>query len=217
MEKFCCIIPDRGDRKELTDFCLKQLSRMTVKPDKIYHINHRPETERFDLTSRIHKGVSIAKAEGFDWCFVIENDDYYPADYFLRFQPFMDKYDFLGEEKSIYFNLQNLTYKTIDHNFRSSLFTTAFRVSALNNFDWPASTHVFLDIDLWKYARFRKRMFIKTGAIGIKHGLGLCGGKGHTMHMQNFDQNLKWLEDHTDDMAFEFYTGLVEQLKKIHA
>lgn len=211
--KSCIIIPDRGDRPELTDFCLKQLGRMVSKPERIFHINHRPQTERFDLISRIHEGISLAKSEGYDWAFIIENDDYYPADYFTRFEPFLDKYDFIGEEATTYYNLRNLTHKTFEHQFRSSLFTTALRISALNNFDWPIDHSPFLDIDLWKYARFRRRMFIKTGAIGIKHNLGLCGGKGHIMKMQNVDAGLEWLKDNVDSEAFEFYSSLIQRFK----
>lgn len=212
--KFCCIIPDRGDRKELTDFCFKQLDRMTLKPDRIYHINHRPETERFDLISRVLKGVSIAKADGFDICFIIENDDYYPANYFENYMKVFEKYDFIGEDKTTYYNLKNLTYKTFTHDYRSSLFTTAFRISALNLFKWPSDHSPFLDIDMWKYARFKRRMFIKTGAIGIKHALGLCGGKGHQMNMPNSDLNFEWLAARVDKMSLEFYKGMAGQLNK---
>lgn len=214
LPKFCAIIPDRGDRPELTKFCLQQLDRMKVKPEKVYHINHRPDTERFDLISRVHKGISIARAEGFDWCFIIENDDSYPANYFERFLPFMDKNDFLGDEASTYYNLRNLTYRTFEHRYRSSLFTTAFKISALNNFDWPSDHSPFLDLDIWKYARFKRRFFIKTGAIGMKHQMGLCGGKGHQMRMQNIDTDLAWLQDHVDEMSFEFYCGLIEKFKE---
>lgn len=212
--KFCAIIPDRGDRPELTEHCLKQLDRMTVKPDELFHIRHKPYTSGYDLVHRIKVGVNLAKDEGFDWCFIIENDDYYPPDYFLRFQVFMDKYDFIGDDKSTYYNLRNLTHKTFAHQFRSSLFTTAFKLSALNNFEWPAPHTVFVDIDLWKYARFKKRMFINTGAVGIKHNMGLCGGKGHKMNMDNSDTELKWLKGKVDKDSFEFYTRLVERLKE---
>lgn len=211
MTPFCAIIPDRGDRPELTEFCLKQLDRMIRKPDMVFHIKNKPESERYDLISRVYRGTLTAKAEGIDWCFVIENDDYYPANYFDRFTPYFDKYDFIGEEQTFYYNLKNLTHKTLEHKFRSSLFTTAFRISALNNFEWPPDTTPFLDIELWKYARFKRRMFIKTGAIGIKHGLGMCGGKGHQMNFKNPD--LEWLKNNVDEMGFEFYTGLMEKLK----
>jgi hypothetical protein len=205
--KFCCIIPDRNDRPEFTAQCLKMLDRMTVKPDKILHINRRPDTERFDLVTRIRQGVSIAKADGFDWCFIIENDDFYPANYFERFLPYLEQYDFIGDDKTIYFNINTRRWSLLMHDYRASLFTTAFKISALNNYTWPADHTPFLDIDLWKYARHKKRKFIPTGAIGIKHGSGLCGGKGHTMKLHNDDAGLTFLSSKVDPDMIDFYAN----------
>lgn len=211
--KFCAIIPDRRDRPELTGHCLAQLRRMTTYPDEVLHINIVPADNRFDLISRIRSGFEIAASKGIDWCFIIENDDFYPANYFNRFTPYLDRHDFIGEDQTIYYNLRNQTHKTFGHQFRSSLFTTAFRISALNNFEWPGDENPFLDIEMWKYARYKRRAFINTGAIGIKHGLGLCGGKGHKMHMQNHDHDLNWLASHVDEMSFQFYKVMIEKLK----
>lgn len=213
MEKFCAIIPDRNDRPELTEFCLKQLRRMSNYPDKVYHINYTPLSEGYDLIDRIQEGVRLAYADGIDWCCIVENDDFYPANYFDRLSVNFERHDFIGDQLTTYYNLKNLTHKTFNHPHRSSLFTTAFRISALNNFDWPVSENPFLDIELWKHARFRRRTFINTGAIGIKHGIGLCGGKGHKMHMSNHDQNLEWLSSHVDEMSFQFYKEMIEKLK----
>lgn len=210
--KFCVIIPDRNDRFQLTEFCLKQLDRMTLKPDRIFHMNNSPMGSGFDLVSRIYDGIKKAEAEGYDLCFVVENDDYYPANYFEKFAPYFDKYDFFGQEYSWYYNLRNLTYNKFDHQYRSSLFTTGFKISALNNFDWPDDSKPFLDIDLWKYARHRKRIFTDTGAIGIKTGLGLCGGKGHQFVMRSKDPEMKWMELKVDSESFEFYKSLSEKL-----
>lgn len=212
--KFCCIIPDRGDRPELTAHCFKQLRRMSVYPDKVFHIAYLPDMcGSFDLVSRVRHGVADAAEAGFDWCFIIENDDYYPANYFDRFAPYLDRHDFIGDQLTTYYNLKNLTHKTFNHPHRSSLFTTAFRISALNNFEWPGDENPFLDIEMWKYARFKRRAFINTGAIGIKHGVGLCGGKGHQMNMPNQDQSLDWLSNHVDEMSFQFYKGMIDKLK----
>ena len=213
MEKFCAIIPDRGDRSELTAHCFAQLRRMTTYPDYIFHVNHKPLFDGFDLISRIAIGIDMAKKENVDWCFIIENDDFYPVKYFDRFAPYMDRHDFIGDQLTTYYNLKNLTHKTFNHPHRSSLFTTAFRISALNNFEWPSDENPFLDIELWKYARFKRRAFINTGAVGIKHGLGLCGGKGYIMNMQNHDHDLNWLSLHVDEMSFQFYKGMIDKLK----
>lgn len=186
---------------------------MTVKPATVYHINYPPRSEQFDLVDRIAEGVSRAQKDGFDWVFVCENDDWYPHNYFERFIPLMDKADFLGQDHTTYYNLKNCTYKTFDHPYRSSLFTTAFRISALNNFEWPDNSKAFLDISLWRYARHKRRKFIETGAIGVKHGLGLCGGKGHTFNMKHKDEGLTYLRQHTDEMGYEFYKRMIDKLR----
>lgn len=211
--KFAIIVPDRNDRPELTAFAFKQLSRMSASPEKVYHINYTPVGEGFDLIDRVFLGCVKAKNDGIDWVFIFENDDYYPFNYFDRFLPYMEKYDFIGQDFTTYYNLQNLTYRTFDHPHRSSLFTTAFRISALNNFEWPDNSKPFLDIELWKYARFKRRKFIETGAMGMKHGLGLCGGKGHQFNMPGKDNDLVYLRQHTDEIGFQFYRTMSEKLR----
>lgn len=185
---------------------------MTLKPDLVIHVNHEPQIEGFDLIERIREGVRKASDAGFDLCYIVENDDAYPADYFERFAPYFDKYDFFGQEHSTYYNLRNLTHNRFDHQYRSSLFTTGFKISALNNFEWPDPNKPFLDIDLWKYARHKRRIFVETGAIGIKHGLGLCGGKGHKFNMRNRDPEMKWLAEKVDPESLEFYKSMSQKL-----
>jgi hypothetical protein len=210
--KFCVIIPDRGDRPELTANCLRMLRRMTLKPEVIFHINGEPGSTMYDLVSRVKTGVESASMAEYDLCFIVENDDYYPADYFERFQPFFPDFHFFGQEFSDYYNLKNLTHNRFDHQYRASLFTTGFKISALNNFEWPPADKPFLDIELWRYARHKRRKFIDTGAIGLKHGLGLCGGKGHRMNLKNNDRSMNWLRSRVDAESFEFYQSLSKKL-----
>lgn len=209
---FAAIIPDRNDRKELTDQCFRQLGRMTVKPDKVYHINYHPESEGYDLKTRLHRGWLQAKADGIDWVFVFENDDMYPSDYFERFIPFFENYDFIGQATTIYYHLGAKVWREQNHVNRSSLFTTAFRVSALDNFNWEKAKMVFIDLDLWQHAKRLRKRFINTGAIGIKHGTGLCGGIGHQMKIGNQDPDMDWLFNKVDQDSWMFYLGLSKKL-----
>lgn len=211
--RFAVIIPDRNDRPELTTFCIEQLRRMTLRPDALYHVCYTPDGPGFDLIQRVQYGIDNAKQAGIDLCFIVENDDFYPANYFERFAPYFEDYHFFGQEFSDYYNLKNLSHNRFDHAHRASLFTTGFKISALNNFEWPPNDKPFLDIELWKYARHKKRKFINTGAIGMKHGLGLCGGKGHRMNMRNKDQDLKWLASKVDPESFEFYKSVANKLQ----
>lgn len=187
---------------------------MTLKPETIFHVNHLPEMcGKYDLVDRVKLAVGKATLAEFDLCFIVENDDYYPANYFEQFAPYFETHDFFGQEHSTYYNLRNLTHNRFDHQYRSSLFTTGFKISALNNFEWPDPSKPFLDIDLWKYARHKRRVFVETGAIGIKHGLGLCGGKGHKFNMRNRDPDMKWLSERVDPESLEFYKSMSHKLK----
>jgi hypothetical protein len=191
---------------------------MTLKPDRVYHIDHKPLSDKIDLVERVHEGINYAVRDGMEWCFIIE-DDYYPEDYFASYADAMQqsRKNILGSEETVYYNLRNRTFATFHHPRRASLFTTAFRSNipfttiAGNNLQDP-----FLDIKLWGYFTIREhKEFVNAGAIGIKHSLGLCAGKGHKMIMPNEDPNLhyigKFIKDH---MALDFYRSLSEELYK---
>lgn len=207
--KFAIITPDRGDRPEFTNFCLHQIDSQKLPRSSFTHIhvNYPPKSDQVDLIDRVKHGVSQAKMLGYDWVLIMENDDAYPADYVSRFLPFMENNDFIGDDRTIYYNLRSRTYSLFDHPHRASLFTTAFRISALNNFEWPTEGPN-LDIMLWKYARHRRRKFIHTGAVGIKHGIGKCGGIGHTRRLRYNDDDMSFLKERVNSEAYIFYKSL---------
>jgi hypothetical protein len=221
MERFCVIIPDRGDRKELTEFCFRQLDRMTLKPDKIYHINHQAMDDNIDIISRVAHGVERAEMDGIDLCFIIENDDYYPADYFESYAPFIYGHDFFGYEDTTYYNIKTKTWQRFEHVNRSSLFCTGFRASALKSFNWPSGKRRFLDISIWDHAAFKMKamkLLDCNPCLGIKgHGFGMMGGKGHVIRLKENDENLSFLGSKVDDMAFWFYTDLIKYNESISA
>jgi hypothetical protein len=210
MTPFATITPTRGDRQELLEFCKYQLSRMTVKPDKSYFIDYKPTSINVDLVERIKKGVELAKADGFEYVFIVEDDDSYPADYFSKFD--IGNYSFYGSEETTYYNLRNRTFNVFSHPGRSSLFITGFHIGALSGFNWYAPRNRFLDVSLWQHAELQPKQFIKSDAIGIKHNLGLCAGKGHTQRGANTDDNLDWLNANVDKEQFQFYTDLMKKL-----
>lgn len=203
---FCTLTPSRGDRPQFIEFCKHQLSRMTVKPDKSYFIDYKPKSEDVDLVERIQEGIRQAQADGFNEVIIIEDDDFVKPDHFEKMQ--LGNADFIGEEKTTYYNLRNKTWQTMNHPGRSSLFITGFKISALKDFNWPNRTERFLDISLWSHAKRKKRKFVETGAIGIKHSIGLCGGRGHQMVMKNIDSEMEWLKTNTTQDAYTFYKAL---------
>lgn len=199
--EFCTITPSRGDRGQFLEFCKHQLSRMNTKPDKSYFIETTPTNDSCDLVKRVKLGVQLAKQDGFDLCFIVEDDDQYPKDYFDN----IPDAPFIGSETTTYYNLRNNTYQEFNHPRRSSLFTTGFKISALGGFNWPPDDYPNLDMRLWSQ---RKGKFRQTNAIGIKHGIGKLGGRGHAMTMKYSDTDLEWLKSKVDTESFTFYKSL---------
>lgn len=207
--KFATITPDRGDRPELLEFCRHQIHRFTTQPARSYFISTDPAPGgKVDIIPRVKEGIRRAANDGFDLVFIIENDDFYPRNYF----DFIPDADFYGCRKTTYYNLLNRTWQTWSHPGRSSLFTTGFKISALekSGFRWPADDVAGLDIRLWAHINKggSKVNGFMAGAIGIKHGIGKTGGRGHTMKMDNHDPDLSWLKAHVDQEAYVFYKTL---------
>lgn len=197
----------RGDRPLFLEHCKYHVSKMKGIDDHII-IDRPPVNGQPDLTQRVKEGVEEAKKRGHEFCVIVEDDDFYNEDHILRMWPHFDKSDFIGSEFTIYYNLRNRTWERTSHPNHSSLFCTAFRVAAMDNFKWHLAHKVFLDRDLWHYAKKFRRAFIEMNAIGIKHGIGLTGGKGHVQTNKNKDPNLTWLQSKVSVESFEFYSSL---------
>lgn len=209
---FCTITPDRGDRPQFTEFCKHQLSRMTVKPAHSYFIDHAPDGDGVDLILRVREGIIQAKADGFTKIFIIENDDYYPANYFTKMK-LEEPVDFIGSLTTFYYNIFDRRFQRIQHDNRSSLFTTGFTYNAIEYFNWKRlkQTDIRLDIAFWDHARRFQKQFVVPGAVGIKHGLGMCAGAGHYKDLKEADSDFVWLKNHVDSEAMIFYKTLKRQ------
>jgi len=217
MEKFCAIIPDRGDRLEFLAHCIMQMKRQTLHPDKIYIVGPAKikPTDNFDLIKRVWAGIIKAKRDGIDICYIIENDDYYPDNYFGKM--FIYHYDFIGIPKSIYYNIRVGKIASMEHERNSSLFCTGFRISALKGFTFPPDDYLSLDLKLWEFARERsiklRDSFIyrhpAVMPVGIKHGIGLCAGTGHDENFPFYqpDPGYAWLKQNVRAESFDFYSN----------
>ncbi len=200
------LTPTRNDRPKMEAHCMDQIRRFHGSFAFHCLVNFKPKGKGFDLKDRIFEGYKTAIENKIDWVVIVENDDHYPATYLHEVCLRMDQSDFIGCEFTHYFNIKTRTHERLYHPNRSSLFTTAFRVSAMVDFKWHLANKLFIDIDIWQHARKYRRSFVDAGAIGIKgHGEGLSGGKGHTMKLKNRDPDLKWLQSKVDSKSFEFY------------
>lgn len=178
-------------------------------PARCIFIDQPPTSNAFDLTERIQIGIRKAQDSGIDICYIVESDDFYPANYFQLMD--IGSNDFIGCDKSLYYNLHNSTYQTFSHPGRASLYNTGFRISSLKDFQWPANDHLFLDLMLWKYAvkKLNYRLLDHPVGVGIKgHLQGKTGGAGHRMTMKHKDVDFKYLSTVVDPDSLLFYKSL---------
>lgn len=208
-------MPDRCDRPELFAFAVKQINRMGFG-EAAYIMNERPISGEVDLVWRIKEGVKMAKRDGFEFVIVIEDDDFYCEEYLLRLQDYWN-YDFVGFSTTTYYNIKMKTWQKFNHPGRSSLFCTGFRISALSDNFWNRmkDTERFLDVKIWEEANrsgAKVLLMPENPCIGIKHGIGMTGGKGHKIALANHDPEMKWLRERVDQEAFQFYEGLSKRL-----
>lgn len=209
LEPFATLTCSRGDRPQFFDFCMHQITRLTMQPKHTVIVNEPPKSNAADITLRIRKGLTAIKNLGIDIVYIIEDDDLYPKDYIE--QQWIGTHDFIGRSKSLYYNLQNRTYNEFTHPGRSSLFCTGFRISALKDFDWPPDETVFLDILLWKHAikKGNYNLIDKSIGVGIKHGVGKTAGIGHRLLMPLSDsKDMSFLKSKVDQDAMTFYKSL---------
>jgi len=214
---YCIIIPDRGDRPTLLNFCYDQIRKMQIDNWNVFTMSRPTINNSVDIVPRVREGVVYSKDQKYDeytWAFIIENDDFYPATYIKNLIHYTEDYDFIGYQNTTYYNIKTRRYQRMEHETHSSLFCTGFRISALDDFQWPPDDNPFLDIALWKHAKQKHRWKLlreENPCVGIKgHGMGKMGGKGHRLELNRADPDMKWFRAKlNDEKAFEFYKSIV--------
>lgn len=214
--QICLITPDRNDRPKFLEHCKWQMEQQTMRAGAHFVINDPAIEGVVDIVPRIRKGIELAKAAGFLYCFIIENDDYYPDWYLEKMtRAFSQGADLVGMEETVIYSLQSVGYRASRHPGRSSLFNTAFRIAALDNYTWPEDTLLYFDMHLWQHQC--KKVFVNPffQPTGIKHGEGFCPGNFHNgisngKPMTKFtpDPEYNWLRRRVRATSFQLYKSL---------
>ena len=207
----CLITADRNDRPKFLEHCIWQMKRQTYKAGEHFILNDIAVEGVVDIVPRIRKGIELAKNGGFEYCIIIENDDYYPDDYVEKVSIALENAQMVGIQTTTLYLLQQNFPRVSQHPGRSSLFCTAFKISALENFSWPDTTLLYFDRELWKHNCNKGYLNLQNPPIGIKHGVGFCPGNFHN-GIQNgkplripLNNSREWLKQRVRKESFEFY------------
>jgi len=205
------LIPDRNDRPDFLNHCLSMIRKQTLKANHIQLVNYPARTKDFDLTQRVRFGIEVLKEAGCDCILIMENDDWYSETYIeTMVNAWINegKPDIFGTEYTFYYHLHKRAYNLLEHKGRASLMNTLISSNAVIKF--PPDNEVYLDLVLWKELSGKTFKPIKPIALGIKHGVGLCGGNGHnSMKYKNEDNGLSFLGSIVDQESFRFYKNII--------
>ena len=215
MTKIAVIIPDRGDRPQFTERCLSMLARQTLQPSQIILVNEPPKNQLPDITYRYRKGYSQVNKD-IDIIAFIENDDWYSAQYLQQSVDIWmksGKPDLIGRTHTVYYNINERAYFTMNHSNRSSAMNTLIKPRL--DIKWCKDTEVYTDLHLWYNVPNIHKIIVEQplNCIGIKHGVGLCGGKNHTDYLHRYvnkDDNMFWLMSIVDEESFNFYINFAK-------
>ncbi len=215
--KIGVLIPDRGDRPELLQNCLRMIKAQTLQPEIIELVDDAPLNDSCDITWRYRTGYDRLRNKGLDLIAFFENDDWYHPQYLetmVNAWVNEGKPQLIGTNYTIYYHIKLKAYYPMYHSIRASAMNTLIIPDM--NFEWCIDTEPYTDIHLWKKL---KGIVIKPKqhiSIGIKHGIGKCGGHMHVdrLHRYRFnatdDQGSIFLKRTMDPDSYKFYTNVFQ-------
>lgn len=216
--KIGVIIPDRGDRPNMTANILHQMDEQSfrgVGEIVVAHINYHPKHSGYDITERYLAGYNQLKGQNLDMIVCIENDDWYSTDYLLdMFEQYekLRRPDIFGIEYTYYYHLKMQFYFKYLHGGRASMMCTCLKPDI--EFNWPSPNVRFTDMWLWTH---HEKWPVKTKvwnpdkvlAIGMKgHAEGKFGGTGHDNKMYRYvipDTDHKFLRENLSEEQYQFF------------
>ncbi len=214
--KLAVVIPTRGDRPEFLKQCISYMERQTRKPDHVIIIDRPATSSSIDLAVRYKEG--FAKAFDLykcDLAVCIEDDDWYDDHYVAIMEAKWQQYgkpDVFGINHTLYYNIITNQYVHLNHHNRASMMSTVVGPKIMG-VEWCADDYAYLDWHLWTKAANVNKIAINTPMIcvGIKHGVGICGGGGHTLDWKNYNKEDKdWLllSGLMQEKDLEFYKSI---------
>lgn len=204
------IIPDRNDRPDFLKNCLRMIQSQTMQADLISLVNDKPLNDDCDISRRYRIGYDRLKNNNLDCILLMENDDWYCHDYIetmVNKWIELGKPQIIGTNYTIYYHIGINRHFTMNHKRRASAMNTLLIPDL--DFEWCVDHEPYADLHLWKTLNGQTFEPHKVISIGIKHGVGLCGGRNHKCSWHRYvndDQSLQFLKSHMDKESFEFYT-----------
>lgn len=208
--KIGVLIPYRNDRPRFLEHLKLMLETQTVQPNEVLYVDYKPESDAVDITQRYRRGYATLSERGCTVIFFMEVDDYYSPEYIDTMLKLWAAYGYLnlfGTNYTYYYHLKLRAYFRMDHKFRASAMNTLIRPNL--KIDWGLDKNPYTDLQLWRLIKGKSVTPSKIISIGIKHGVGMCGGIAHTDRFNRYkhkDTDLSFLRENMTPESFTFYS-----------
>jgi hypothetical protein len=228
------LLTTTGARPEAFKLCQQWMSRQTysgpvhwiivddgevpqeisIKKDNwtIEVIRPTPYWKVGDNTQARNLTVGLEVISDKDRLVIIEDDDWYAADWLTTVDEYLDKADLVGESNALYYNIKTLRYAYMQNFAHASLCATGLKGKALTALkEAVKEKNKFIDLDLWKQ-ELKKYLFTGDRVIGIKGLPGRQGiGSGHKdTFARTVDHNYKLLKQKIGQ-DYIFYTAVTKE------
>jgi hypothetical protein len=168
-------------------------------------------------THRGNMETALAKVKG-DYVLVMEDDDYYKADYIQTMVELLQYADAVGVSAAKYYNVKMPGYKTMNNIKHASLSQTAFKKHLQPELlKAVTSGDLYFDINFWNRIQTSQHPTLllhnTTTSVGIK---GLPGREGitpsHRQYRDYFlDPSLSKLKEWIGESDLELYTRFTKK------
>lgn len=204
------IIPTRRDRPGFFENCIRMIESQTIKYDFMSVQDYLPWSENKDITQRYRIGYDDLNDKDVDVIALMEDDDYYSPDYLETMVREWDAYgrpDIFGTNYTIYYHLKLKKYFTMHHPERASAMNTLIKPNL--KIKWPPDDEPYTDMALWSQLKGQTFRPSKCISVGIKHNIGLTGGRNHNdrLHRYKFEDG-GFLQNTLDPESFDFYSNV---------
>lgn len=191
--KFAILMPHRGDRPKFLEQFHRIVQRQTVQPEIVEIVDYEPLSNACDITQRYKVGYDNLRNKGLDAIIIFENDDYYSNNYcevMLNAWNAKGRPNLFGIDHTIYYHLAIHKSFTFKHDKRASMMSTLIKPDM--DFNWPQDDYAYTDSFLWKELKGTTFNPRQTICVGLKHGIGLSGGRWHSEQLQRYKDT--WLD-----------------------
>lgn len=195
------------------------IEAQTLKPELICVMCYPPDSDKCDITQRYRIGYRDLSGLGLDVIALMENDDWYSTEYLEymvnKWQEH-GKPDIFGTAYTIYYHLKLGAYFTMYHQDRASAMNTLIKPDL--NLTWPVDHDPFTDTHLWQTVKGTAFFPEKVISVGMKHGVGLCGGRSHVDKLHRYTQmDEGFLKQTLDEQSYKFYSSFYDPTFNITA